>query len=191
MALFETLEMAGEYALNIRAKVTVVFGPDLSTGHEEITDMEGHVVIREWPTEGYELRTLQDGREQFVFEFLRAEMKGHSTHLDQTMFIRENSEAGNFGTVTSERSEAPLPATFEQERNIFVDSDLGRVKNAEPLVVRGVLNRIPPIPEPGEVSADMNVFHVTNAPVPLIHQETGETVGFFMGCDVYAESLAT
>jgi hypothetical protein len=176
MANFE--DSAGEYVGQVVVDASIVLGDDPNGEHQDIT-MSGMVRIREWPSSGYERRTLDDGRTQIDLEMVESRVEGQLGAGDDTLHITETTGNRNYGTLTQEVAGEDFPARFKLMRLISVETPIGRLHNEQPIEIEATLTAIPPV-----ISADVregpNVFEAVNTPVPLLN-DAGNVAAHFSG----------
>lgn len=168
----------GEYVgrVIVRASMVLSPNPDDERIHFE---MDGTVRICEWPAEGYERRTLPDGRVQIDLEMVESRITATLGEGDGAIEITETTADRNFGTLTQETAGRDFPAIFTLARLISADTPLGRLHNEEPIEIRAKLTSIPPVAESEELTG-MNVFEAINTPVPMLN-DAGDVVAHFSG----------
>jgi hypothetical protein len=168
----------GEYVGHVVVKASMTLGDDPRQQSVSFP-MEGSVRIREWPSEGYERRTLDDGRTQIDLEMVESHIEGQVAMFEEAIHITETTANRNLGTLTQQVAGQDFPAVFELARLVAVDTPIGRLHNEEPIRIRALLHDIPPIAD-AEAMDGPNVFEAVNTPVPLLN-EAGEVVGYFSG----------
>lgn len=176
MASFE--QSVGEYVGKVVISGSIVLGPD-PNGTREKVPMTGMVRIREWPTAGYERRTLEDGRTQIDLEMVESRVEGRMQSSSGDIRISETTVRLNPGTLTQERPGEDFPAAFELKRYISVETPIGLLHNEDPIMIEATLTSIPPVTTE-ETMEGPNVFQAVNTPVPLL-TESGEVAAYFSG----------
>jgi hypothetical protein len=170
--------LTGDYEGSVDVKAALVLGPDPTSPRQDMR-MTGTVRFKEWPSPGYERRVLPDGRIQIDLEMVSSNLTAEITASGQNVRITEKTGARNMGTLTQVYAGVDFPAAFEMDRLIDVATPLGTLHNEQPILIRGVLDRIPPLAS-SESFSGMNVFEAVNTPVPLL-DENGATAAFFSG----------
>lgn len=94
---FEGLEAAPDHIYLI-ANSSLIVGPDPNGRSEEITFV-GPVTSPKWPLEGFERRTLEDGRQQIDIELTESELIGES-YLIGHVTLGEHPDLRSLGTIT-------------------------------------------------------------------------------------------
>lgn len=168
----------GEYRAEVDVRASIILGPD-PNGERRAMPMRGSVLMREWPYPGYERRTLPDGRVQLQLEMVESRITGQLAGLGADLTITETTAARNFGTLTQVFPEQDFPAAFELARKIVANTPLGQLHNDQAIVIRAVIDAIPPIGGP-ESFVGVNIFEAVNTPVPLLN-EAGAVAAFFSG----------
>jgi hypothetical protein len=176
MANFE--DSTGEYTGKVVVDASIVLGSDHG-GEREKVAMEGMVRIREWPSAGYERRTLDDGRVEIDLEMVESRVEGQLESMGEAIRITETTAQRNPGTLTQQAPGEDFPAEFRLMRFISVDTPVGPLHNEEPIIIKASLTSIPPIAR-AEDKEGPNVFQAVNTPVPLLN-ESGEVVAHFSG----------
>jgi hypothetical protein len=168
----------GEYVGRVVVKASMVlsFDPADERVHFE---MNGMVRIREWPADGYERRTLSDGRVQIDLEMVESRITATLGEGDQSIEITETTADRNFGTLTQETPGQDFPAIFTLARLISADTPLGRLHNEQPIEIRAKLDSIPPVAHSEDLTGT-NVFEAINTPVPMLN-DAGDIVAHFSG----------
>jgi hypothetical protein len=168
----------GEYVGEVIVSASMVLSPNPDDQRIHF-EMDGTVRIREWPAEGYERRTLPDGRVQIDLEMVESRITATLGEGDGAIEITETTADRNLGTLTQETAGQDFPAIFTLARLISAATPLGRLHNEEPIAIRAKLNSIPPVVE-SEGLTGVNVFEAINTPVPMLN-DAGEVVAYFSG----------
>lgn len=173
-------EHTGEYRAHVSIRAAIILGPD-STAAPLHMSMTGHVLMREWPYEGYQRRQLADGRVQLDLEMVESSVMGALDRDGGQIAITETTAARNLGTLTQIYADQDFPAAFELARLIEATTPLGILRNRDAIIIRGILDRIPPISQPDvspEMRSGFNLFEAVNAPVAM-YNERGEIAAYF------------
>jgi hypothetical protein len=169
---------AGEYRGEVDVRASIILGEDPSVESRSF-DMHGFVRIKEWPLEGYERRTLDDGRVQIDLEMVESQITAEIEEFGSEIRITETTADRNLGTLTQVTAGEDFPAEFALARLVSVDTPIGRLHNEEPIQIRATIDSIPPVAT-RESREGMNVFEAVNTPVPLL-DEQNKVVAHFSG----------
>lgn len=130
-APFEELEAAPDHIYLI-ANSSLIIGPDPNGRSEEITFV-GPVTSPKWPLEGYDRRTLDDGREQIDIELTESELVGES-YLMGEVTLGEHPDLRSLGTITQRApdDDRPYVATNLRGDDLAAARRPGRGAGIEP-----------------------------------------------------------
>jgi hypothetical protein len=176
--------LVGEYRANVLVHADFILSPDPNDKFISV-QMEGYVVIREWPYTGYEKRTLPDGRVLVDLEMVESHIEGMVALSGQKIQITEKTAARNMGTLTQVYPGADFPLSFELLRRVEATTPMGVLRNEQPIVIRGILDRVPPVKQDSRFDG-LNAFHTASpTPVPLLAPD-GNVKAFFFSNSAFA-----
>ncbi|MGD2114483.1 MAG: hypothetical protein PVG07_05515 [Acidobacteriota bacterium] len=96
-SIFDGLEAAPD-VIYLIANSSLIVGPDPNGRSEEITFV-GPVTSPKWPQEGFNRRTLEDGRQQIDIELTESQLVGES-YLMGRVTLGEHPDLRSLGTIT-------------------------------------------------------------------------------------------
>jgi hypothetical protein len=198
--LFDGLDGEADI-IYLLANSSVIFGPDPNGRSEEIT-LAGLVTVPKWPMEGFERRTLPDGRQQIDIELVQSDLTGESYLIGGSIVLGEHPDLRSTGTITerpsfgdtqmalasfndrttidnseAETPEEEVPADFVVLRKVLLTTAKGVLYNETAVPVKGRVDSIPPVVF-NNTPTGVNVFRGMELPVALL-DGTGNVNGWF------------